>query len=69
LLRVVRKGDKLTLSFSGDGENWTEVRVEDVKLSEKLQVGVLAINTTTAEFAPILEEFKVEKKGVGLCKR
>lgn len=62
LLRVVRTGDKLTLSFSGDGENWTEVFAEDVKLPEKLKIGVLAINTTTTEFAPILEEFKVERK-------
>lgn len=61
-LRIARKGDKLMVSFSGDGDQWIEVLAEEVKLPEKIKVGVQAINTTNTEFAPILEEFKVEKK-------
>jgi len=33
-----------------------------VTLPEKVKVGVLAINTTTREFASTLEKFKLEKK-------
>ena len=61
-LRIVRKEDKLTLSFSDDGDKWTEAHTEDVKLPEKLKVGVLAINTTTTEFVPTLEAFKLQNK-------
>lgn len=61
-LRMIRADGKLALSFSDDGDTWTEALAPEMKLPEKLKIGVLAINTTTTEFAPILEEFKVEKK-------
>ncbi len=62
LLRIVHKDGKLTLSFSEDGDNWTEALAEEVKLPDKVKVGVLAINTTTQEFAPALQGFKLGKK-------
>lgn len=61
-LRVAYTNGKLILSFSDDGKQWMEVLAEEVKLPEKVKVGVHAINTTTTQFAPTLEEFKVEKK-------
>jgi regulation of enolase protein 1 (concanavalin A-like superfamily) len=61
-LRIVYKEGKLAFSFSDDGDKWTEAHTEEVKLPAKVKVGVLAINTTTAEFTPVLEGLKVEKK-------
>lgn len=61
-LRIAYKDGKLTLSSSEDGKQWNDVLTEELKLSEKMQVGVLAINTTTQVFAPTLEEFKVATK-------
>jgi regulation of enolase protein 1 (concanavalin A-like superfamily) len=60
-LRIVSKEGTLTVSFSDDGDKWAEVHNEAMKLPEKVQVGVSAINTTTGEFSPTLEEFKVQK--------
>ena len=45
-----------------DAATWTEVHTDDAELSKDLQVGVLAINTTTATFAPELREFKLTAK-------
>jgi regulation of enolase protein 1 (concanavalin A-like superfamily) len=63
-LRLQRSGAKLTFSISQDAEaaTWTEVHTDDSELPKELQVGVLAINTTTAIFAPELREFKVTAK-------
>jgi regulation of enolase protein 1 (concanavalin A-like superfamily) len=61
-LRIVAKDGTLTFAYSEDGDNWTDVHTEEMKLPEKVKAGVLAINTTTKEFAPALEGFKVEKK-------
>jgi regulation of enolase protein 1 (concanavalin A-like superfamily) len=57
-LRVSRSGDKLTFETSPDGKDWTEVHSAELKLPEKIQVGVLAINTTTREFSAQLQGLK-----------
>jgi regulation of enolase protein 1 (concanavalin A-like superfamily) len=61
-LRMDYKDGKLTYSFSEDGKEWKELHAEELKLPEKVKVGVHAINTTTVTFSPTLEELKVEKK-------
>ena len=63
-LRVTRSGNKFTFSYSPNGQDWVEAHKEDVKLSNDLQVGVLAINTTTSDFSPQFEGLEVrgEKK-------
>jgi regulation of enolase protein 1 (concanavalin A-like superfamily) len=61
-LHIIRKEDKLTLAFSDDGDKWTDALAREVKLPEKLKIGVLAINTTVKEFTPTLEAFKVQSK-------
>lgn len=61
-LQIDYKEGKLTYSFSEDGKEWKELHAEEVQLPEKVKVGVYAINTTTTQFAPTLEKFKVEKK-------
>jgi regulation of enolase protein 1 (concanavalin A-like superfamily) len=60
-LRVTRSGNKLTFSVDEDGK-WNDVRTEEVELPQSLQVGVLAINTTTDAFSPQLEGLKLTGK-------
>jgi regulation of enolase protein 1 (concanavalin A-like superfamily) len=60
-LRVNRSGNKLTFSVSEDG-NWDDVQTEEVELVQKVQVGVLAINTTAKVFSAQLEGLKLKAK-------
>jgi regulation of enolase protein 1 (concanavalin A-like superfamily) len=58
-LRITRAGAKLTFDWSDDGAKWTTVHSEEATLPPTLNIGVLAINTTTREFAPQLEGFNI----------
>jgi regulation of enolase protein 1 (concanavalin A-like superfamily) len=60
-LRVSRSRNKLTFAVSEDG-SWVDVHTEEVVLSQKLQVGVLAINTTNQVFVAHLEGLKLSGK-------
>jgi hypothetical protein len=46
---------------STDGKEWKEIHAEDAKLALELKVGVLAINTTTNEFAPVFSGLKLSE--------
>jgi regulation of enolase protein 1 (concanavalin A-like superfamily) len=61
-LRITRAGAKLTFDWSDDGNKWTTVHSEEAQLPPTVNVGVLAINTTTREFAPQLESFSLNAK-------
>jgi len=61
-LRITRSGAKLVFESSEDGNKWIAVHSEEVTLPGTVSVGVLAINTTTKEFAPQLEGLKVTAK-------
>ena len=61
-LRLERKGDTLTYAMSEDGTKWTEDTSAEVKLPKKVKVGVAAVNSVKAEFAPQFENFKLAKK-------
>ena len=64
-LRLTRVGNKLTYYYKLDtkaGEPEIELFSETVELPLRLQVGVLANNTTIKEFAPVFEGLKIEKK-------
>jgi len=61
-LRITRAGAKVTFDWSDDGTKWTTVHSEEATLPPTVNVGVLAINTTTREFAPQLEGFSLVTK-------
>jgi regulation of enolase protein 1 (concanavalin A-like superfamily) len=61
-LRFTRSGTKLTYESSADGTTWSQIEAEDATLPATVKVGVLAINTTTREFAPQLEGLTVTAK-------
>jgi regulation of enolase protein 1 (concanavalin A-like superfamily) len=59
-LKLVRKGDAVTGSFSLDGKEWTELKPLDAKLANKVKVGVCAVHTTLSEFGPVFSDLIVE---------
>jgi regulation of enolase protein 1 (concanavalin A-like superfamily) len=61
-LRFTKSGTKLTYETSQDGSTWQQIEAEDAMLTESVDVGVLAINTTTRNFAPQLEGLIVTAK-------
>ncbi len=58
-LRVERVAAKTALSVSLDGEKWAPLRLPPMKLADRLKVGVVAINSTTKEFAPEFLDLKL----------
>ena len=65
LLKLTRKGNSFSFAVSEDGKDWTELQTSgvnpaNINLPTKLQVGVVAINATTKEFAPQLEGLTVK---------
>jgi len=60
-LRIARISGKLTFDASEDGQRWDEVHTSQIPLPETVNVGVLAINTTSREFSPQLTGWKVAK--------
>jgi formylglycine-generating enzyme required for sulfatase activity len=61
-LRIERRGSKLTLLFSERGGGWRSFEeIEDFGLSESIQLGVGAVNTTTTPRDFRLEWFQVRE--------
>jgi regulation of enolase protein 1 (concanavalin A-like superfamily) len=61
-LRLERQSDKFVASVSKDGQTWSTLPIPAIQLPKRVSVGVVAINSTTAVFAPEFEELKVTKK-------
>jgi regulation of enolase protein 1 (concanavalin A-like superfamily) len=62
-LRLERKGNKVTASYSHDGKQWTAVKEISVTLPQTLHVGVSAVNTANQPFTVVFEEFQVTGAG------
>jgi regulation of enolase protein 1 (concanavalin A-like superfamily) len=61
-LRIERRGEKATVSYSHDGKEWTVVKEITTGFPDKVQVGVAAINTAAKPLTVEFEEFKLTKK-------
>ena len=61
-LKLQRRGDKVTASYSHDGQEWTEVKEIDAELAKKLKVGVAVVNTSAKSFAAEFAERKLTTK-------
>lgn len=59
-LKLTRKGDALTASYSPDGKTWTVLPRLETKFGAKLKAGVSAFHDTQAEFKPVFSEIVVE---------
>jgi regulation of enolase protein 1 (concanavalin A-like superfamily) len=58
-LKLQRHDGRFTFSVSGDGQDWTDLPTVDLKLPKKLKAGIVAVNSTTKEFAPQFEDLKL----------
>ena len=61
-LQLERRGDKISASTSHDGQQWRRVDSKHIpaRWGKELQVGVVAISTSSEEFAPRFSKFRLE---------
>jgi serine/threonine protein kinase len=65
-LRLKRRGNEIYAAFGPDGITWTSFPPLSVMLQERLEVGIVAINTATKPLTARLEGFEVsEMSGAG----
>jgi hypothetical protein len=63
-LRLVRTGGRIQLAFSSDGEEWEPLGApQDVKLSHKVKVGVVAGSSAPGPFKAVFDDFKLTPLG------
>lgn len=60
-LRITRSSGKIRFEASQDGNTWNLVHSSEIPLPDVVNVGVLAVNTTTKEFAPQLTGLQITK--------
>lgn len=61
-LRIERRGTRILGAVSFDGLSWSAFEPFEVRLRNDLQIGVAAINTSTAKFEAELADFAVYAK-------
>jgi regulation of enolase protein 1 (concanavalin A-like superfamily) len=62
-LRLERKGSRLTAAFSKDGKDWNEMKpVVTTWADGVVQVGVVAVNTSTGPHKVTFNEFSLKEK-------
>jgi regulation of enolase protein 1 (concanavalin A-like superfamily) len=61
-LRLERRGQKVTASYSHDGKDWTVAKEITVELPKKIQIGVAAVNTSAKPFKAEFEDLKLTMK-------
>jgi hypothetical protein len=59
-LKLERRGDKVTAYYSHDGTEWTMAKEIMVEFPNRIQVGVVAVNTSKEPFTVKFEEFEVK---------
>lgn len=58
MLRLKRKGAIFTASVSEDaGKTWNELKALEVEMGKRLQAGVVAVNTSKADFTAEFEKY------------
>lgn len=60
-LRLERRGDTVTASYSHDGETWATVRQMKTNLAKQLRAGVVVVNTCTKDLTVEFDELKMTK--------
>jgi regulation of enolase protein 1 (concanavalin A-like superfamily) len=58
-LRLKRRGDTFTASYSQDGKEWKELPPAKADYGNKLNVGVVAIQNTAAGYEAVFEGLKI----------
>ncbi|QDT66360.1 DUF1349 domain-containing protein [Calycomorphotria hydatis] len=65
-LRIERTGQTFTTSMSNDGENWIHENSLVTQFPEKVQVGVIALNRSSATFESEFENLVVKQETNGV---
>ena len=62
-LRIDRKGRVFSFLRSTDGTEWKQVTLVQIPLQGEMQCGVMAVNATSNEFAPVFRSLKIHSAG------
>lgn len=62
-LRLLRRGNQLTGSVSGDGNVWKDLQTLTVDYPMKVKLGVAAVSSSTQPFTAVLVGFHVDSTG------
>ncbi len=58
-LRVERRMGRFTFSMSSDDRTWVRLPTPELEMTESLQVGIAAINSTTSVISPQFDGFQL----------
>ena len=61
-LKLRRQGERVTASFSHDGDEWTVAKEFKVDFPDEVSVGIAALNTSNAAFSVEFEAFEIKAK-------
>jgi len=59
-LKLRRQGERMTASFSHDGDEWTVAKEFTVDFPDEVSVGIAALNTSNAAFSVEFEAFEIK---------
>ena len=59
-LKLQRQGERMTASFSHDGDEWTVAREFKVDFPDEVSVGIAALNTSNSAFCVEFEAFEIK---------
>jgi hypothetical protein len=63
-LNLERQGKTYRVRWGTDGRTWDDaIALPEVDFPRRMQVGLLAVNMSTQEFAPVFEEYRVLAEG------
>jgi regulation of enolase protein 1 (concanavalin A-like superfamily) len=62
-LKLERRGGTITAGWSVDGLRWQTYPVQNAKLTDKVRVGVAALNSSTKPFVATFEDLQVTPAG------
>jgi regulation of enolase protein 1 (concanavalin A-like superfamily) len=60
-LRIERRANSVLGSFSEDGKKWKKVKPIEISLRKTVRIGVYAVSTSSAPFAPVFDQFQMQK--------
>jgi len=60
MLRLKRKGNAISAAVSEDaGKTWNELKALEIEMGKKLHAGVVAVNTSKADFTAEFEKYSI----------
>ena len=66
LLQIERRGSEFFCRYSDDGSRWETEQMTSLTLTDRVQVGLYAVNTTPSELDPAFEDLRFQSSAAPL---